>query len=60
MEEKPCLHVFKNIPVLHCHSDTFDPPKNCFHLASSEITKNQVFLYEKLYFGNTILLRSTH
>lgn len=35
----------QTITVFHWHGDTFDLPDNTVHLASSELTLNQAFLY---------------
>jgi GMP synthase (glutamine-hydrolysing) len=40
-----------SLQVFHWHGDTFDLPKNAVHLASSEATKNQAFLYGQKVLG---------
>jgi GMP synthase (glutamine-hydrolysing) len=51
------LNYFNNhsIKVLHWHGDTFDLPKNAVLLASSDIYKNQAFMY-----GQNILAMQFH
>lgn len=41
----------KEMTVLHWHGDTFDLPEGAIHLASSEICKNQAFLFNERVLG---------
>lgn len=49
------LGLFKDLPeelnVLHWHGDTFDIPKNCISLGSSQACKNQGFIYKNKVIG---------
>jgi len=36
-----------NLKVFHWHGDTFDLPENAIHLAGSEASKNQAYIYKE-------------
>ncbi|MCL9809986.1 type 1 glutamine amidotransferase [Flavobacterium luminosum] len=45
--ENPIEKFNSKITVFHWHGETFNLPKNSFHLAKSEIYQNQAFMYNR-------------